>query len=138
MNDPAPTPGADVMVTRSTLPPIEEYIGYLRKIWDSHRLTNNGPFVRELETRLAEYLGVPSLVFVSNGMTALQLSLKALNLTGEIITTPFSYVATTGVVLWENCAPVFVDVRPADLTIDPAQVEAAITPRTTAILATHV
>jgi dTDP-4-amino-4,6-dideoxygalactose transaminase len=77
-------------------------------------------------------------VFVSNGMTALQLSVKALNLTGEIITTPFSYVATTGVVLWENCTPVFADVRPSDLTIDPAQVEAAITPRTTAILATHV
>jgi dTDP-4-amino-4,6-dideoxygalactose transaminase len=129
---------APIMVTRATLPPMDEYVGYLRQIWESHALTNNGPLVRELEQRLREYLESPQLWFVNNGTTALLLAIKALNLQGEIITTPFSYVATTGVILWENLTPVFVDVRPTDLTIDPEQIEAAITPRTAAILATHV
>jgi len=131
-------PSSPIMVTQSTLPPLDEYVEYLKRIWGSHWLTNNGPLVLELERKLRDYLGCPDLWFVNNGTTALQLSLKALDLHGEIITTPFSYVATTGVVLWENCTPVFVDIRPEDLTIDPAQVEAAITPATTAILATHV
>ncbi len=127
-----------IYVTRSSLPPLEEYIGYLRQIWDSHCLTNNGPLVQRLEQELRQYLDAPQLWFVNNGTTALLLALKALNLHGEIITTPFSYVATTGVILWENLTPVFVDVRPGDLTIDPDQIEATITPRTSAILATHV
>jgi dTDP-4-amino-4,6-dideoxygalactose transaminase len=94
--------------------------------------------VQELEHRLRNYLGSPDLWFVSNCTTALQITIKALELSGEIITTPFSYVATTGVILWQNCTPVFVDVKPGDLTIDPEQLEASITPKTRAILATHV
>lgn len=127
-----------IMVTRATLPPLEEYVGYLKQIWGSHWLTNNGPLVRELEERLRDHLDCPHLWFVNNCTTALQITIKALGLQGEIITTPFSYVATTGVILWENCTPVFVDIRPGDLTIDPALIEAAITPKTRAILATHV
>jgi dTDP-4-amino-4,6-dideoxygalactose transaminase len=127
-----------VMVTRASLPPLEDYLGYLRQIWDSHWLTNNGPLVRELEQQLSQHLASPHLSFVNNCTTALQLSLKALEIKGEVITTPFSYVATTGVILWENCVPVFADIRPGDLTIDPDQIEAAITPRSSAILATHV
>lgn len=127
-----------IYVTRTSLPPLEEYIGYLRQIWGSNRLTNNGPLVQRLEQELRQYLDTPQLWYVNNGTTALLIALKALNLQGEIITTPFSYVATTGVILWENLTPVFVDVRPGDLTINPDQIEAAITPRTSAILATHV
>jgi len=132
------TPGSGVMVTRSMLPPLEEYVDYLKLIWQSHHLTNSGPLALELETRLREFLGCEELSFVSNGTIALQLALKALDVRGEVITSPFSYVATTSAILWENCTPVFVDVRPQDLTIDPEQIAAAITPRTSAILATHV
>lgn len=138
MNTPTNPQHDPVMVTRAVLPPLEEYVGYLKQIWSSHWLTNNGPYVRELEEKLRAYLGSPQLWFVNNCTTALQISIKALGLQGEIITTPFSYVATTGVILWENCTPVFADIQPADLTIDPAKIEAAITPRTSAILATHV
>jgi dTDP-4-amino-4,6-dideoxygalactose transaminase len=138
MNSPDSLQREPIMVTRATLPPLEEYIGYLEQIWSSHLLTNNGPLVRKLEDQLRDYLGSPHLWFVNNCTTALQITIKALGLQGEIITTPFSYVATTGVILWENCIPVFVDIRPGDLTIDPEQIEAAITPRTCAILATHV
>ncbi len=126
------------MVAQAVLPPLEEYVAYLRQIWGRHQLTNNGPLVQALELRLRNYLGCPHTWFVNNCTTALQITIKALALGGEIITTPFSYVATTGVILWENCIPVFVDIRPGDLTIDPDQIEAAITPRTRAILATHV
>jgi dTDP-4-amino-4,6-dideoxygalactose transaminase len=138
MNAPGYSQREPIMVTRATLPPLDEYVGYLEQIWSSHSLTNNGPLVRKLEDQLRDYLGSPHLWFVNNGTTALQITIKALGLQGEIITTPFSYVATTGVILWENCIPVFVDIRPGDLTIDPEQIEAAITPRTCAILATHV
>lgn len=127
-----------LMVTQATLPPFEEYAGYLKQIWSSHWLTNNGPLVRQLESQLRNHLDCPQLWYVNNCTTALQLSIKALGLHGEVITTPFSYVATTGVLLWEQCKPVFVDIRPQDLTIDPALIEAAITPKTTGILATHV
>jgi dTDP-4-amino-4,6-dideoxygalactose transaminase len=138
MNNPPTPPDGPIMVTRATLPPLEEYVAQLSRIWNSHVLTNNGPVVRELEQRLRDYLGCPDLWFVTNCTTALQLTIKALSLQGEVITTPFSYVATTGVILWENCTPVFVDVRPGDLTIDPDRIEAAITPNTRAILATYV
>ncbi|SDS27321.1 DegT/DnrJ/EryC1/StrS family aminotransferase [Opitutus sp. GAS368] len=132
------TLGGGIMVTRSMLPPLEEYVDYLKLIWQSHHLTNSGPLSLELEKRLKEFLGCDELSFVSNGTIALQLALKALDVRGEVITSPFSYVATTSAILWENCSPVFVDVRPQDLTIDPKQIAAAITPRTSAILATHV
>lgn len=127
-----------IPVTKSYLPPIEDYIEYLRKIWDSNQLTNNGSFVQELEQRLKEYLGVKHLFFVSNGTIALQIAIKALDLSGEIITTPFSYVATTSSIVWEGCQPVFVDIDPKTMCIDPELIEAAITPQTTGILATHV
>ena len=127
-----------INVTKSYLPPLEEYLHNLQRIWASNQLTNNGPLVQELETKLKEYLGVEHLFFVSNGTIALQIAIKALDLCGEIITTPFSYVASTSSIIWEGCQPIFVDIEPDMLTIDPYLIEAAITPRTTAILAVHV
>lgn len=127
-----------IQVTKTFLPPLEEYQAYVAKIWENNWLTNNGPFVQELEQKLAEYLQVPYLLYVSNGTIALQLAIKALNLTGEVLTTPFSYCATTTSLLWENCTPIFVDIHPQDYNIDETQIEAKITPATQAILATHV
>lgn len=127
-----------IPVTKSFLPPLDEYMKYLSEIWASGILTNNGPMVTTLEAKLKEYLGVKHLFFVSNGTIALQIAVKALEVSGEVITTPFSYVATTSSLVWEGCTPVFVDIDPRTLCLDPNRVEAAITPRTTAILATHV
>jgi dTDP-4-amino-4,6-dideoxygalactose transaminase len=127
-----------INVTKTYLPPLEEYVRYLEGIWARGQLTNNGPLVKELEARLKEYLGVKHLFFVSNGTIALQIAIKALDLHGEIITTPFSYVATTSSIVWEGCRPVFVDIDPESLNLSPDLIEAAITPRTTAILAVHV
>lgn len=127
-----------IPVTKSYLPPLEEYLEYLNRIWQSNQLTNHGPLVLELEQKLKEYLGVKHLFFVSNGTIALQIAIKAMDLHGEVITTPFSYVATTSSLVWEGCQPVFVDIDPKTLCIDPDLIEAAITPRTTAILTTHV
>ena len=127
-----------ITVTKSFLPPIEDYIEYLRKIWESNHLTNHGPLVNELEQKLKDYLGVKHLFFVSNGTIALQIAIKALDLKGEVITTPFSYVATTSSIIWEGCQPVFVDIDRQTLCIDADLIEAAITPNTTAILTTHV
>lgn len=127
-----------INVTKSYLPPIEEYIKYLEKIWASGWLTNNGDLVQELENKLAEYLGVPYVHYVSNGTVAIQIALRALEIQGEVITTPFSYVATTNSILWEHCQPVFVDIDSHTLCIDPQKIEAAITERTQAILAVHV
>ena len=127
-----------IPVTKSFLPPIEDYIHYLEQIWDSNQLTNNGPLVQGLEEKLKDYLGVKNLFFVSNGTIALQIAIKALDLHGEIITTPFSYVATTSSIVWEGCQPVFVDIDPHTLCIDPNLIEAAITDQTSAIIATHV
>ena len=125
-------------VTRTYLPSRQRFQEYLDAIWDSHMLTNNGPFVQQLEMRLQTYAGSPSVLACTNGTIAIQLALKAMGISREVITTPFSYVATTNAALWEGCKPVFVDVRQEDLTIDPAKIEAAITPDTQAILATHV
>lgn len=127
-----------IEVTRPFLPPQEEYQRYLNAIWARNWLTNNGPFVQQLETELCQTLEVQHLSFLSNGTIALQIAIKALELTGEIITTPFSYVATTSSIVWENCTPVFVDIDAQSLNIDPELIEAAITPQTSAILATHV
>lgn len=127
-----------IPVTKPFLPPKKDYQKYLDGIWERNWLTNHGPLVNELELSLKEYLGLEHLLYVSNGTIALQLAIKALDLKGEIITTPFSYVATTSSIAWEGCTPVFVDILPDKLTLDPGRIEAAITPKTTAILATHV
>ncbi len=127
-----------INVTKSFLPPFEEYQEIIKGIWDNTWLTNNGPLVRKLETQLKEFLGVENLLFVGNGTIALQIAVKALNLTGEIITTPFSYCATTTSILWENLQPVFVDIEPNTFNINANLIEAAITERTSAIMATHV
>jgi dTDP-4-amino-4,6-dideoxygalactose transaminase len=127
-----------INVTKSFLPPIEEYTKYLEGIWQSGHLTNHGPLVNELEQKLKDFLQVKHLFYVNNGTIALQIAIKALEIKGEVITTPFSYVATTSSLVWENCTPVFADIDPSDYTIDEARIEEAITPRTTAILATHV
>jgi dTDP-4-amino-4,6-dideoxygalactose transaminase len=127
-----------IPVTQPFLPPREEYESFLADIWERNWLTNNGPFVQELEDELISYLGVKELSLVSNGTIALQIAMKALNLQGEIITTPFSYVATTSSIVWENYTPVFVDIHPETFNLDPQQIEEVITPKTSAIIATHV
>lgn len=129
-----------INVTKSFLPPIEEYTAYLNQIWESHWLTNNGPLTCRLENELKEQLGVRHLFFVNNGTIALQIAIKALDLRpgDEIITTPFSYVATTSSLVWEGCKPVFVDIDPDTLCLDPTRIEAAITSRTRAIMPVHV
>jgi dTDP-4-amino-4,6-dideoxygalactose transaminase len=127
-----------IPVTKPFLPPIEEYNSYVAGIYQRNWLTNNGPLVNELELKLKEYLRLPHLLYLSNGTIAIQIAIKALELKGEIITTPFSYVATTSSAVWENLCPVFVDIDPHTFNIDPSKIEAAITPQTSAILATHV
>jgi dTDP-4-amino-4,6-dideoxygalactose transaminase len=138
MLEPTSSAPPTVSVTRPTLPPFEEYVELLRGIWARNQLTNAGPLVVELERQLAEYLGVRHCLFVSNGTIALQLAYRALDLRGEVVTTPFSYVATTSSLVWEGCAPVFADIEPDTLTLSPECAEAAFTPRTSAIVATHV
>lgn len=127
-----------INVTQSYLPPLENYVKYLTGIWERVYLTNAGPLVVELEQRLKEELGVKHLFFVNNGTIALQIAIKALDLKGEVLTTPFSYVATTSSLVWEGCTPVFVDIDPTTLCINPALLEASITPHTVGIMATHV
>jgi dTDP-4-amino-4,6-dideoxygalactose transaminase len=127
-----------IPVTKPFLPPIQEYEQYLKDIWKRNWLTNNGPLVNELELKLKEFLGLKHLLFVTNGTIALQLAIKALGLNGKIITTPFSYVATTSSIVWEGCEPVFVDIDRETCNIDPRKIEEAITSDTAAILATHV
>lgn len=127
-----------IHVTKTYLPPLEDYVKYLEKIWESGWITNNGQLVAELEKKLKQYLGVKNLFLINNGTLALQIAIKSLNLKEEIITTPFSYIATVSSILWENCKPVFVDIDPNTLFIDPHKIESAITERTQAILAVHV
>ncbi|MEM8520381.1 DegT/DnrJ/EryC1/StrS family aminotransferase [Flavobacterium sp. PL12] len=127
-----------IPVTKPFLPPIEEYQKYLIGIWSRQWLTNMGPLASDLEIKLKEYLGLKHLLFVTNGTVALQMAIKALDLKGEIITTPFSFVATTSSIVWEGCTPVFVDIDKDSLNIDTSKIEASITEKTTAILATHV
>ena len=127
-----------IPVTKPFLPKAKEYDDYLHSIWERQWLTNNGPLVNEFELKLKNYLGIEHLLYVSNGTVALQIAIKALDLKGEIITTPFSFVATTSSIVWEGCKPVFTDIDPETFNIDPKKIEAAITPNTSAILATHV
>ena len=127
-----------IAVTKTYLPPFEEYTAQLKRAWDKAWITNNGALVNELEAKLKEYLGVKHLLFCTNGTIVLQMALKVLGISKEVITTPFSYVATTNIILWEQCKPVFVDIDKNDFCIDASRIEAAITENTQAILATHV
>lgn len=125
-------------VTQPTLPPLEEFISYLKIIWDSKILTNHGPFHQRLEKEMAEFLGVKHISLFANGTLALLTALQALNLSGEVITTPFSFPATSHVLWWNNIKPVFVDIEPDFCNIDPQKIESAITSKTTAILPVHI
>lgn len=127
-----------INVTKTFLPPLEEYNKQLQRIWQSAWLTNRGPLVIELEDKLKSYLETENIIITNNGTVPLQIAVKLLGKCGEVITTPFSYVATTAAIIWESCIPVFVDIHPEYLTIDETKIEDAITPQTTAILATHV
>jgi dTDP-4-amino-4,6-dideoxygalactose transaminase len=128
----------NIPVTKTFLPPLEEYQTQVKRAFDNQWLTNRGELVLELEEKLKTYLETDNIIITNNGTIPLQIALKLLGNLGEIITTPFSYVATTAAIVWENCTPVFVDIHPEYLTIDETKIEAAITPKTTAILATHV
>jgi dTDP-4-amino-4,6-dideoxygalactose transaminase len=127
-----------IPVTKTFFPPLEAYQREVERIWANQWITNRGELVLELEEKLKKYLDVPALLITNNGTVPLQIALQLLAQKGEVITTPFSYVATTAAIIWENCTPVFVDIHPDYLTIDETLIEAAITPKTTAILATHV
>lgn len=132
MNDDQP-----IYVTQPSLPPLEDFYPYLEQIWENKILTNGGPFHQQLERALCEYLGVDHLALFSNGTLALVTALQALRVSGEVITTPYSFVATAHSLLWNGISPVFVDIDPDTLNLDPAKIEAAITPRTTAIMPVH-
>lgn len=132
MSEPRP-----IYVTQPDLPPLEEFLPYLQKIWDSKVLTNGGPFHQMLEQELAEYLGVKHISLFANATIALVTAMQALRISGEVITTPYSFVATAHSLLWNGIKPVFVDIDPESLNIDPAKIEAAITPQTTAIMPVH-
>ena len=127
-----------IYVTKPYLPPLEEFIPYLQKIWDTKILTNAGPFHQQLEQALCDYLGVKHLALFTNGTIALVTALQALRITGEVITTPYSFVATAHSLLWNGIKPVFVDIDPNTLNLDPTKIEAAITRHTTAIMPVHV
>jgi dTDP-4-amino-4,6-dideoxygalactose transaminase len=127
-----------INVTKTFLPPLGEYLNQLNRIWENEWLTNRGELVLELESKLKTFLETPNIIIMNNGTIPLQIALKILGNGGEVITTPFSYVATSSAIIWENCSPVFVDIHPEYLTIDESKIEDAITPNTTAILATHV
>ena len=127
-----------IPVTKSFIPPLEEYQAQVKRAFDNQWLTNRGELVKELESKLSEYLEVSNVLITNNGTVPLQIALKLLGNNGEIITTPFSYIATTSSIIWENCKPVFVDIDPVYFTIDENKIEAAITEKTTCILATHV
>lgn len=127
-----------ITVTKPFLPPIEEFLPYLEKIWQNKRLTNNGPFHQQLESELADYLEVKYISLFANATLGLVTALQALRITGEVITTPYSFVATSHALWWNKITPVFVDVEPNYLNLDPSKIEAAITTRTTAIMPVHV
>lgn len=127
----------NIYVTQPTLPPLEEFVPYLQQIWDSKILTNGGQFHQQLEKALCEYLSVEHISLFTNGTIALVTALQALRVTGEVITTPYSFVATSHSLLWNGIKPVFVDVDPNTINLDPVKIEAAITPQTTAIMPVH-
>ena len=127
-----------ITVTSPLLPNLDDFTAELKKIWDSKWITNNGSYHKQLEAALAEYLKVPYVSLFTNGTLPLMTALQALRITGEVITTPYSFVATTHSIWWNGCKPVFVDIDPATGDMDPNKIEAAITPRTTAIMPVHV
>jgi dTDP-4-amino-4,6-dideoxygalactose transaminase len=133
----APESDAPIYVTEPYLPPLKEFIPYLEKIWESKRLTNNGPFHGKLESALCQFLGVDHIALFANGTIALVTALQALRVGGEVITTPYSFVATAHSLLWNGIKPVFVDIDSDTLNLDPRKIEAAITPHTTAIMPVH-
>lgn len=126
-----------IYVTQPFLPPLAEFIPYLSKIWNSKILTNSGPFHQQLEQALCDYLGVNHVALFSNGTLGIVTGLQALRITGEVLTTPYSFVATAHSLLWNGIKPVFVDIDPHTLNMDPTKIEAAITPHTTAIMPVH-
>ncbi|WP_046684923.1 DegT/DnrJ/EryC1/StrS family aminotransferase [Janthinobacterium sp. KBS0711] len=126
-----------VYVTQPLLPPLEDFLPYLETIWDNKILTNGGPFHQQLEQALCDYLGVKHICLFANGTLALMTALQALRINGEVITTPYSFVATAHSLLWNNIKPVFADIEPHSLNLDPTKIEAAITPQTTAIMPVH-
>lgn len=127
-----------ILVTKTFLPPQEEYNKQIKRAWDNTWLTNRGELTLELEQKLKQHLGISNIIMTNNGTLPIQIALKLLAKGGEVITTPFSYVATSAAIIWENCKPVFVDIDPEHLTIDESKIEDAITSKTTSILATHV
>lgn len=127
-----------INVTQPSLPPLDEFIPYLEKIWNSKWLTNNGKFHQQFEKELVDFLGVKHVCLFANGTLALIIALKALNITGEVITTPFSFIATTHAIYWNNLTPVFCDIDEQTLNIDPDKIEQLITDKTTAIMPVHV
>ena len=127
-----------INVTQPELPPLHEFLPYLEEIWSSKRVTNNGKFHQQLELELADYLGVEYVSLFSNGTLALLVALQAQKITGEVITTPYSFVASTHALHWNGIKPVFADIDPVTLNLDPQKIEAAITPQTTAILPVHI
>jgi dTDP-4-amino-4,6-dideoxygalactose transaminase len=127
-----------INVTKTFFPPLIEYQKQLERIWKNEWMTNRGELVQELESKLIDFLEVSNILIMNNGTIPIQIALKLLGQQGEIITTPFSYVATTSSIVWEGCTPVFVDIHPEYLTIDETKIEQAITEKTTCILATHV
>jgi dTDP-4-amino-4,6-dideoxygalactose transaminase len=131
------TPKKPVYVTQPLLPDLKDFLPYLEAIWDNKILTNGGPFHQQLEQALCDYLGVKHICLFANGTLALMTALQALRVSGEVITTPYSFVATAHSLLWNGIKPVFVDVDPVTLNLDPARIEAAITPHTTAIMPVH-
>ena len=129
----------DIFVTKTFLPPEEDFLKYIKEIYKTRQLTNQGPLVKELEFKLKNFLNVENFHFVTNGTIALQLALRALDIEeGEVITTPFSYVATTSSILWEKLKPVYVDIEPDNFTIDPNKIEEKITSKTRAIMPVHI
>jgi dTDP-4-amino-4,6-dideoxygalactose transaminase len=126
-----------IFVTKPSLPPLEDFVPYLEDIWQRGILTNGGPYHQALEKALCEYLGVPFISLFTNGTIALITALQALGIKGEVITTPYSFVATSHALLWNGITPVFVDIDPVTLNLDPAKIEAMITPQTSAILPVH-
>lgn len=127
-----------IYVTQPSLAPLDEYMKILQGVWEHGILTHNGPLVQQLEKDLCEKLNIPDFVAVSNGTIALQMAIKALELKGEIITTPFTWIATVSAIKWEGCTPVFCDIDPETLNIDATKIEALITEKTVAIMPVHV